>query len=377
MTSRHYDVIVLGKSLGALVTAALLARRDFQVLVISQRQQPASYRFERFHLKRRAFTLLFGASPVWKRILQDLAQSPTFRRRTHTIEPMFALLSEQRRLRISGKPELFNQEIDREFPEVRQLVDEFYGVLSAANSGIDDVFARDVVWPPGTLFERFEATRGSARLPLTDATAPADLLGKFPLEHAYRELATLPAAFATHVDYGLMGLNALALSRLHGSWSRGLSGLIGGEDDLEEFLLERIAAHGGTFLHGAVERIVVRGGSVSAVQLDGGEDPLGTEALITCLSGEAIAELARGAGVSKKAQFAWPSLTPTAGRFIVSMVVANECVPRPLARESFLLPKESPYPNPRQPVVHLQTYPKESLAGDVNPGETLLVAEAS
>jgi hypothetical protein len=27
-------------------------------------------------------------------------------------------------------------------------------------------------------------------------------------------------------------------------------------------------------------------------------------------------------------------------------------------------------------VVHLQTYPKESLAGDVNPGETLLVAEA-
>ena len=276
MTSRHYDVIVLGKSLGALVTAALLARRDFQVLVISQRQQPPSYRFDRFLLKRRSFTLLFGASPVWKRVLQDLAQSPTFRRRTRAIEPMFALLSEHRRLRISAKPELFNQEVDREFPEVRQLVDEFYGVLSAANSQIDDVFARDVVWPPGTLFERFEAARGSARLPLIDAAAPADLLSKFPPEHAYRELATLPAAFSTHVDYGLMGLNALALARLHGSWSRGLSGLVGGEDDIEEFLLERIEAHGGTCVNGAVERVVVRGGHVSARSQRSTASPTGT-----------------------------------------------------------------------------------------------------
>jgi hypothetical protein len=58
------------------------------------------------------------------------------------------------------------------------------------------------------------------------------------------------------------------------------------------------------------------------------------------------------------------------------MVVANECLPRPLARESFLVPKESPYPNPRQPVVHLQTYPKESLGSDARAGETLLVAES-
>jgi hypothetical protein len=98
---------------------------------------------------------------------------------------------------------------------------------------------------------------------------------------------------------------------------------------------------------------------VSGVQLDGGDDPIGADALVTSLSGEAIAELARGEGISKKAHFDWPTLTPTAGRFTVSMVVSDECLPRPLARESFLLPKESPYPNPREPVVHLQTDPKE------------------
>ena len=39
MTDRYYDVIVVGRSLGALVAAALLARRDFTVLVIGQAHQ--------------------------------------------------------------------------------------------------------------------------------------------------------------------------------------------------------------------------------------------------------------------------------------------------------------------------------------------------
>src|SRR5690606_28941952 len=128
----------------------------------------------------------------------------------------------------------------REFPEVRQLVDEFYALLAQANGAIDDAFTRDIVWPPGTLWERVEAARGDSRLPSSNSATPLDLLAKFPLEHPYRELATLPAAFATHVDYGLMGLSPLALARLHGSWSRGLSGLASGEDELEEFLFERI-----------------------------------------------------------------------------------------------------------------------------------------
>ncbi len=56
VTARHYDVVVLGRSLGALSAAAILARRDFRVLLLGQGARPASYRYERFRLKRRAFT---------------------------------------------------------------------------------------------------------------------------------------------------------------------------------------------------------------------------------------------------------------------------------------------------------------------------------
>lgn len=67
--SRHYDVIVMGRSIGALCTAALLARRDFTVLLVGQGERPAGYRFDKFALRRRAFSLLAASSPAWSRVV--------------------------------------------------------------------------------------------------------------------------------------------------------------------------------------------------------------------------------------------------------------------------------------------------------------------
>lgn len=377
MSSRHYDVVVLGRSLGTLATAALLARRDFSVLLLAQGQRPPSYHYDRFQLKRRSFSLLFEATPVWRRILHDLAQSPSFRRRLKAMEPMFAFATEGRRLEISSKPERFATEIDREFPEVRQLVDEFYSRLASANASIDSAFSRDATWPPQSFIEKFEAARTNSLLPFSGDRDPGDLLGKFPPDHAYRELATLPAVFATHVDYGLMGLPALALARLHGSWTRGLNTLEKGEDELEQFLFDRIEAHGGTCrLTEKTSRIVVEGGRIRGVIEDGSDELIGTDALVTNLSGEALADLAGGEGISKKARLEWPQLSPTAGRFIVSVLVRSQCLPKPLGHETFLLPQESVYPDPRRPVVHLQRYDHHQLASGAEPGESLLVAES-
>lgn len=377
MTSRHYDVVVLGRSLGALSLAALLARRDFSVLLLGQEQRPPSYAWERFRLKRRAFTLLFGASPVWRRILHELAQSPSFKRRTQALEPMFSLSAPGRRLQVSSRPEVFEREIEREFSEVRQLVDEFYTRLASANAAIDSAFSRDMVWPPDSLWDRIDAARVAATLPLLDDDDPGDLLSKFPLDHPYRELATIPTVFATDLDYAVMGLPALAVARLHGCWTRGLDSLSRGGDELEEFLLERFQAHGGVAELGKrAESLVVRGGRIVGVYEEGASDPMGTDAVVTCLSGEAIANLARGEGITKHAQERWPQINATAGRFIVSVVVKTEGVPTPLSAETFLLPPDSPYPDPRQPVVHLQRIDPSGLGPDAAPDETLLVAEA-
>lgn len=371
MTVRHFDVIVLGRSLGALSAAAILARRDFRVLLLGQGQRPATYAFERFQLKRRAFTLLFGASPVWKRVLHELAQSPRFRRMTQPLDPMFVVLGEGRRVEVPPDMELYSREVDREFPEVRQLVDELYASFAHVNAAVDAVFERDTVWPPGTLWERLETRRAAANLPLTRG-AELDVLGKFPIGHPYRDLVTLPALFESDAFAPADQLAPLALARLHGSWTRGLHALDGGEDELEAFLLERLEAHGGECRLGQrAQSLLVRNGRVAGVIEDGEEDMTGADSIVADLSGEAVADLAGGAGITPAAHRDWPRMTASAGRFVVSLVVRTSGLPDPLAREAFLIPRSGPRPDPRRPAVHLQ---RLDAAGGTA-GETVLVAE--
>ncbi|MBL9107759.1 MAG: phytoene dehydrogenase, partial [Myxococcales bacterium] len=104
--SKHYDVVVLGLGLGPLLSAALLSRRSWRVLVLGQGQSPPSYAFEDCPLSRRAFTLLFGASPVWTRALGELAQTMTFRRKTRPLSPMFQVLGDGLRLDVPPDVEL-------------------------------------------------------------------------------------------------------------------------------------------------------------------------------------------------------------------------------------------------------------------------------
>jgi phytoene dehydrogenase-like protein len=354
VTARYFDVVVLGRSLGALTAAALLARRDFRVLLLGQGQRPPTYEYERFVLQRRAFTLLIGSSPVWTRILHELAQTQRFRRMVRPLDPMFVVSGERRHLEVPPEMELFAREIDREFPEVRQLVDELYATFAQANAAVDAVFERDAVWPPGTLWERLETRRAASALPLVRG-ADVDLLGKFPVGHPFREIVTLPTAFATSLFTAGDHLPPLAQARLHGSWTRGVQAVERGERELEEFLLERIEAHGGECrLAQRATSLVVRMGRVVGVVEDGEDEMTGADSVITDLSGEALVELSGGEGITGAARRDWPRLTASAGRFVVSVVVHRAALPAPLGQEAFLTSRSGSRPDPRHPPVHLQ-----------------------
>ena len=373
MTSRHYDVIVLGRSLGALAAAAVLARRDFRVLLLGQGQHGQTYRFEEHVLCRRAFTLLAGSSPTWRRILHELAQSPQFRRRATPLDPMFVVMSEGRRIEVPPDMELFGREIEREFPEVRQLVDELYGSIATVNAAADAAFERDALWPPGNLWERFETGRIASSLPLA-----IDLLGKFPGGHAYREITTIPASFASNSAILGGDFPPFALSRLHGAWTRGVQALSRAEDELAEFLCERIAAHGGVVeLNRRATSLVTRRGVAIGVIEDGEEAATGAGAVLSDQSGEILAALSGGEGVTKSARDDWPRMNAEAGRFVVSLVVNTRGLPGPLSKEAFVVPTERKRKDPRHPTVHLQrceaaAFSERQQAKD----ETLLVAEA-
>lgn len=356
MSAKHYDVVVLGSSLGALTAAALLARRSWRVLVLGQGWRKAMYSHEGIALARRPFTFLSASSPAWGRVLVELAQSQTFRRRLSALDPMLQVLAPDMRLDLPPDTQLFAREIDREFPAVRRVVDDLYAELAKKNADADAAFERDAVWPPGGFWERRETARALASLPYLDGS---DFLAELPREHMFRDVVTAPARFASdQIDT----LPPFAVARLHGAWTRGVSRLENGEDELTDFLLERVRAHGGdTRLNDRARAIVHKGGKVRGVIVDGDEAPTGVTFVVSDLPTARLMELAPDFEETPDERA--PIVEPAGARFVASLVVRPEGLPALLAAESFLLPKSGRS-------VHLQ---KSAPAAD---GSVLLVAES-
>ncbi len=352
--SRHYDVVVLGRSLGALLAAALLARREFRVLLLGQGELGPRYRVSGQILARRSFNLLSATSPVFRRVIQELAQTQKFRRLTAPLDPMFSYVGPNVRFEVPPDVDLFTREIEREFPEVRQPIAEFYADISRFNGIADGALEREAVWPPGTLLERLETGRSASTLPsIADGDADFPLLDRLPQDHVFRDVARLPALFACNYGIDARTLSPLALARLHGAWTRGVHTLPGGEGALEDFLIERIVAHGGACrLRSRATELVVRRGKVIGVREDGEDAHIGTEAVVSSLSGEALAELSGGEGITKKARDNWPRVEVVGGHFVVGLRVDPRLWPAPLGQESFLVPQAT-----ELPTLHLSRLP--------------------
>ena len=270
----------------------------------------------------------------------------------------------------------FSREINREYPEIQQPIAELYAQISNANAEIDAAFERDAIWPPGTMWERLETGRYASQLPLLSG-GQTPLLARMPSDHKFRRVVELPALFASNSGTIASDLDEFSLARLHGSWTRGIHSLARGEQVLEDFLVSRIEAHGGSCrLSGRAEEIVVKRGRVVGVIEDGEEAHTAAEAIISSSTGETLAELSGGAGVTKKARENWPRVEVVGGRFVVSLVVNRIGLPTPLPAESFFAQSHCSLPD-----LHVQRYDTDELTrrieieSDRAPARTLLVAE--
>ena len=373
MTLRHFDVVVIGRSLGCLSAAALLARRDFRVLVLGQGELPPSYSWQGRPLARRTFSLLFGETPVWRRILQDLAQSQTFRRRTRRVEPSFSLLMPQARVQCWSDRAALAAETRREFPELQPVIDEIGLGVGLAHRGLEAILERDSAWPPESLLERLQARRWLRALPWVGDDLRV-LLDKLPAGHPYREAAFLPAVFAGDWANPPAELPVLSASRLLQAFVRHSLSFEGGEGAFEDFLVQRIQAHGGVCRLGErADALTLRRGRVAGVVIGGGEQTIGTDCVVTGLEGKALLQLAGGRG-SGGPFTRWPQLEASMGRFVVSCWVRARGVPEPLAYEAILLPGGDTAERGSRPALHVQ----RAGTGVSESGEpaALLVAEA-
>lgn len=336
--SKHYDVVVIGAGLGALAAAALLSRRSWRVLLIGHGRKASRYEWEGLTFARRAHTFVAGASPAWRRIAAELAQTQTLKRKMHQRDPMVQLITPSYVLDIPPDAARFSLELAREFPEQRRTIEEFYTELARITAQGDEALDHELVLPPGTFWEKREVNRVFSKVPFVEeGSAPPPLFSLLPRE--FVEVIRATVAFST----SLSGANpAFAQLRLHASYTRGISDFQGGEEELNEFLVERIRAQGGDVqLNDKVESIEVRKGAIVALKTVGGDARIGAGFVVSDLTEAQLLSLARFEGRAGVRV----GVVGAEQRFVVSAVVRKAGIPQPLARESFLMPpRESNLP---------------------------------
>lgn len=279
MIRSFYDVVVVGSRLGALASAALLAKRGFRVLVIGQDDLGATYELDGATLPRAPFSFLAAHSPVARRVFAELAITQAFRRQATVVDPAFQVAMPGHRFDLALDPAHLDREIDREFPEVRRPIEDFLGRTRAQSLALDRAVERDLVWPPETFFERREHARAIAHLTASPRDGRAaverdDPLAELPDTHPFRLVVHAPVRFADGMDpdHG----SGLRLVRHFSSWREGGAVIDGSLASVRGLLEGSLRAHGGELRsRDKIDALLVRRGTVEGVRIAASGEEIG------------------------------------------------------------------------------------------------------
>ncbi len=324
-----YDVVVIGLSLGALATGALLARRGFRVVALGHGSLPFRYERGGHALYRSLGALTAHESPAFRRVFAELALLPAVRRRLTALDPPWQVVLPRQRVDVPAALDRRVAEVLREFPEVPRAVEEFYSLLSEAQPALDALFGADLSWPPDGFWERRRARALADAVPLR---LNADALGAFAGDHGFRAFVDAQCRFAGASDPD--ALDTLRRARAHGVARAAM--LDGDEhDEITRMLLEKIQQHGGEVrTRDHVERIVVRRGRAVGVELSGVDEGLGASWVVTGLDAGAAHRLTQEPASRDYTQ-SLLSARARHYRYLLNVVVRREVIPTGMARRLF------------------------------------------
>jgi phytoene dehydrogenase-like protein len=327
-----YDVIVIGTQLGPLLTAALLARRGFRVLVIAHDDLPWVYTWEGHRLQREPFMFTAADTVAVRRVLSELSLTQMFRRRTAPNEPFYQVVLPRHRIDFTGDPEHFSRELEREFPEAHRAIDAFYTIVARCNSELDKLFGVEkLTLPPESFFEHREMKRAAVHNPFSQARGPIPPFADLPENHPFRLAVLGQVRWASDLD--IPDASPLQLVRLHASWAKGSLAIDGGLEGLKELVLDRISTHSGDVRHDLrANRIMLRRGRVCGVRMEGSDEVTGCNFVVLGADAHHLSRLVDSRELGRKFTPRLAQVRPVFVRYTLNFLVDAAAVPEGMAR---------------------------------------------
>jgi hypothetical protein len=363
----YYDVVVLGTDLAPLTCAALLSKRGFRVAVLGQQTDRPDYAVGRFRLPRHPFTLTATHGPLARRIFAELGLGQSLRRLTHTLEPSFQMAMPGHRLDLPQEDTELEREIDREFPEVKRAILEFRMRIEQRARATDQLFERDLAWPPDSLLERRELSRLAARVQRAEPSGDLKPLGEFPDTHPFRLAVLAPLAFSAHTDPA--SITELQLARLfHARWRDAMM-IEGGLVALNDLIVDKIRAHSGQLrFRERAQQILVKRGVACGVRLFGSDEELGAANVIAGVDVAAVQRLLHDRGPLEQIFERLGEPQPRFYRYTLNVVLARKGVPVGMRRDVFYV-RDTDKALSSENVLHVELSPLDAE-------HSLLCAEA-
>jgi Flavin containing amine oxidoreductase len=326
-----YDVVLIGRTLATLTTAALLARRSWRVLVVSGTERQNLYHCGAYPFFRRPTTLHAHASPVLARMLGELGMVRSFRRPLIPLDPMFQVLSADERIDVRADVEALAEELGTFLPAQAELASQHYASLGELNGLADKLIGSGSPLPPEKFWDRL-------RWKLTLRDRSFQELSAFAPSAGGPLLERLAQAIACTYGHELVPRSPGAVARLHALLARGTVSMP--EHRYETLLGERVRTLGGE-IHWdrTVTSIVTQGERVVGVELDHEDVPVRTEFVATSMSHRELLLLATQFVPPRRTLAELAAVHPMGGRFVVSLVFPKGRAPSLLAERGFALAK--------------------------------------
>jgi len=279
MSDSYYDIIVVGTELTGLISAAMLAKKGYRVLVVGHGNRANAYDFEGHSFIRRPWLFQgFETSESIKKVFVELALSLEMHNRPKPFDPFFQVVLPDHRLDVVAKDSLAQREFEREFPEDLKEIDAFFKTIATCDQRLAEALATPQVLPPDGFLEQ----RTYKKL-VNGLVGPhgqtVDPLASFPARHPFRNFILAPVLMSTACD--IPPYAPLQMIRTTAHLRSGLFDIPGGIDGLKRVFIDKVKSNCGDYREKiTVDHFVMKRGKLREIVLKNRREVIGCQAIV-------------------------------------------------------------------------------------------------